>query len=292
MEIKYISKFSSLNFDNEPVNSFEYRGCYIQKFAVGDIIRFQLIVDQNSDAYPSFPDLVLYNLSNNTSSLITDIRIYNTDVGFLQYDVLVMDENSLLIEGIYQLNIRYFEGSRERIIATSFFGVYKETATELLDTVRIDYTHNINEFDTIFLDGDRKAYYTLRVEGGFLGREDSFGNSSNYFRDQYYFLKQTSSLPYGIKSLTIGSRQGVPGWMGERINFIFSLDEVYVNAIRYVRSDSAVPEVNEIVDLYPYYVYKINIEQYDKRFVHDLHPTRTYLVNGEGFNYLLSFQLG
>lgn len=292
MEIRYISKYSSLNFDNKPRNSFEYQGCYIQKFKVGDIIRFQMLIDQRSNTYPSFPDIILTNFCTNTSIQVTNITTYNVEAYTYQCDVLVMDDNIRLEKGIYELKIRYYQNSQEQIIAASYFGIYNEGAPELTDTIRIDYTHNINEFDTIFIGEQRKLYFTIRVEGGFLGLDEIFGNSSNYFRDQYYYLKQTSSIPYNSQTLTIGDRKGVPSWMGEKINLIFSLDEVHINSVRYVRSESSAPEVNEITELYPYYVYKIVVEQYDTRYLFDINPRYDYLENAEGFSYIFSFNLG
>jgi len=106
-------------------------------------------------------------------------------------------------------------------------------------------------------------YFDFRFEGGFLPSENNFPVDTNDFRDQRYTQTQLSALPYKVKTLTAGSRAGVPYWVGEKINLIFSCSSVHIGKLEYVRSEGSEPEVNQINELYPLYVYKIALEVKD-----------------------------
>jgi hypothetical protein len=105
------------------------------------------------------------------------------------------------------------------------------------------------------------VYFDFRTEGGFLPSERTFAAESGDFRDQRYTPTQLSSRPYQKKTLSIGTRHGVPYWTGKKINQIFSCSFVEVNDTEHVRSENSEPEVIPVADLYPLMVYKIELEE-------------------------------
>ena len=66
-----------------------------------------------------------------------------------------------------------------------------------------------------------------------------------------------------MDTLTIGDNEGVPFEMARLINNIFCLSEVRINGVRYVRSESSVPERQVIAERYPLFDYTFNVERAD-----------------------------
>jgi hypothetical protein len=101
-------------------------------------------------------------------------------------------------------------------------------------------------------------YFNFRVEGGFLPSERSFAAESGDFRDQRYTPSQLSGHPRQKKTLCAGTREGVPYWVGKKLNQLFSCSFVEINGIEHVRSQNAEPKINAVADLYPLIEYKID----------------------------------
>lgn len=106
-------------------------------------------------------------------------------------------------------------------------------------TVRITYNHRRDEFDTVF---SPERMFDFRVEGCFLPSESSFAVDSEGFRDQSDRYKQLSALPYRKDIFSVGGGFGVPNWVADKLNYIFSTSFVLIDEMKYSRSESAVPE--------------------------------------------------
>lgn len=255
-----ISEFSSLEFNPEWKHDFEIDECYIQSFASTDIIRVQLFILKTSTL-----NISINNLSTNETSIIPFDKIGEQD----NYNVYFFELTGL-DEGTYTINI---SNVTNEIIASSTFNILSDDI--LLDTVLLRYTNVENMFDVIFKDEDDNNYFfEFRIPGGFQYGDVSLKSSAEIFRDQRFALNQLSAYPYKTTPLTIGTKSGVPNWVGEKINLIFSLSNVTIDDKIYVRSEGAEVERIQNIPYYPLYVFKIDIEPsefYSSSF--DFYPT-------------------
>jgi PKD repeat protein len=251
--LKYFSKMSAVNFLPEWSNDFDEPAGYVQLFSLDDIIRFQAISEGAQTARAV--------IENTQTGDTVSVNGTDTGIAWDVYSVMDFDlTGSIEDPGLYRITIKQslFD------IAETYIRVEDPGAACLENTVRIRYTNRINDFDTVFTDhAGVQKYFDFRVEGGFLYKDIKFNVSSEVFRDQRYTGTQLSALPYRVKTFTAGTGCGVPYWVGEKLNLVFSCSDVTINDVQHVRSEGAVPELNELKELYPRYVYRLNVEETD-----------------------------
>lgn len=244
----YISDFSSLNFDANWKLPFQIQADYVQRFVQGDNIRVQF---STKDILES--RIILLN--EQTSELNTIMPTYITESdGWLIFEILVEQQDS----GTYTLHIYVITEDKGIYATKSRFCVLSEEPDDLL---KITYNHRRNEFNTVFLEGHD---FDVRFEGNLLPSGMEFDVDSEGFRNQSGIYTQLYAQPYRREKLAIGGGFGVPNWVGEKINRIFSLSSVYINDVRYVRSEQSVPEVTTIGNDYPLFIYQLQVEPQDQ----------------------------
>lgn len=265
------SYFSSLDFSDWK-HDFETDECYVQKFSRYDNIRVQVSIDSLSD--------ITIRLNNLTTNVITPITLTplgtkdGYDISFFQ----ITDQE----EGCYRIEVL---NNFDEIISYSNYSILPRESLE--NTVRLRYTHRINEFDVYFYNEETQYSFDFRVEGGFLYGEMQFPISNNSFRNQRYENIQLSASPYEVHTLTIGTGSGVPVWAARKANLIFSLSDVAVNGVPYVRSESSEPEITELGSDYPLYVIKIALEPTEFYSYYNKEYPYTYFVLGTEDNNIL-----
>ena len=241
-----ISKFSSLNFDHKWRLGFQTPVVYEQKFRVGDTVRVQYSVPKQAP-FRIIPQLVDRDTEEVTELTPSLISLENNDT----YDVA---DVSFIAPGAGLFTFRIVQGTTpEHIAAYSDFCVEEDSS----DTVLFGYENRRDEFDVFF----RGRPFCFRVEGVFLPSERTFDVENETFRDQRYTLTQLSALPYSKQTLTVGGGYGVPYWVAEKINLILSMTDISINGIPYVRSEGAAPELTQLHNDYPLFVYKIELER-------------------------------
>lgn len=267
-----ISFFSSLDF-SQWKHDFEIDECYVQKFSRYDNIRVQVSIKETTDITFQLKDLTL-----DTTTLITLIPIGEKD----GYNVYYFELGGKEI-GCYRVEAL---NNFNEVVSYSNFSVLD--SENLNNTVRIRYTHRINEYDVIFFDDEDNQYsFDIRVEGGFLYGEMQFPVSNNTFRNQRYENIQLSASPYEVHTLTLGTGAGVPIWVARKVNLIFSLSDTTVNGVPYVRSESSEPEITELGADYPLYVIKIALEPNEFYSYYNKEYPYTYKILGTEDNNIL-----
>lgn len=248
MENILISKFSSLDFSTEKDISFMQNVKYAQIFGKNDEITIQLSRPADKEV-----EVSLINLNTGETTVITGYsQLIEDDTNILNYSFSTKEI------GCFQLLIKQLT-PREKEISSAYFQV--KEYSELRDTILFTYSNNKNIFDTLFV-GETYTFFNYRIKGGFLPSGISFKADTENFKDQSYSPVQLSAFPYKTKSLTVGDALGVPYWVAEKINLIFSLTDILINAVPHVRSDGSVPELTEVGDrFYPLYVYNIDLEE-------------------------------
>ena len=252
-----ISPLSSLNFEHDWRRDFQTPCHYEQKFVRWDRIRVQYAATHRY----SFKACITDNDTGQTSVLSpTELKTFENSEQGTQgkvYEVLLNE----LAPGSYTFDI-YIALTSDRLVARSSFRVVSGREE---GTVRITYNHRRDEFDTVF---GPERMFDFRVEGCFLPSESSFAVDSEGFRDQSDRYKQLSALPYRKDIFSVGGGFGVPNWVADKLNYIFSTSFVLIDEMKYSRSESAVPEMTSIHGDYPMYLYKIELEK-DRHFQYE-----------------------
>lgn len=243
-----ISKFSSVQFINKQYSFYDEEVCYMQKFGLNDTIRIQFTAEYQ----PEYYYLKVSDVYGKTISQVQFEDIYY--FSHISIYECVYPLSSLIEGNIFRLSI---VNENEEITHTHICILPKE---ELHKTILIECTNYANDYDAIFLPEKK---FQFRVEGGIYQANAKQNVDNETFRDQLSSLHQLSAFPYEVNVLTIGNSNGVPQWVGNKINYIFSLSSVYVNNKETVRSEGSIPELVQLQPYYPLYVFNMDIEQKD-----------------------------
>ena len=244
------SKYSSLYLGSEDnwKAPFDLDKCYIQKFAPKELIRIQFIgfapsftvvIDDEIGTLLNVPAILL-----KTDEIDNQKRLFET-------------EFSISTAGTYRLSLTSSNDNAQ---------TYFRISEDLERTVLLSYTHRKNEYDTIF-EGRR---FNFRIDGGIYPGDAQQALFNETFRDQRINPHQTTAEAYKIDTLTIGQPRGVPAWVGNKINHIFNVSDVYLNGNEIVRNENSIPEIIAVGDNYPLYVFKLKVELDDAERVYSI----------------------
>lgn len=234
---------------------FERSVEYIQKFSSSDTP----ILIQVVDAPYKRLTMSVTNLDTGGKSTInpvlTVVNAYNT-----LYEFAINMPQGLYQAVLIDLDERPGESS---IVSIPFF--ICSNSAHLSDTIEIEYTNenNITSFGAVFKVGSVEKVFRLRVEGGFKSDSHALAISNEQFRTQRQEIIELYAIPYEVSTLTIGSNEGVPFEMARLINNIFCLSSVRINGVRYVRSESSIPEQQLIADRISQFNYILKLELAD-----------------------------
>lgn len=242
-----ISDISPLLFGVKDTG-FELPVEYVQKFTKADgPIIIQSVMDPSATLQMTIKDLITGTVFR-VNPIRTDINEYNT-----------LNEFTISIDpGVYQATIIY----GDETISSIPFSICSNDS-HLKDTMVIDYTNrdNITSFGAVFEVGDLKRVFRLRVEGGFKSNAYALAIDNEQFRTQRQEIVELYSVPYETATITLGDNEGVPFEMARLINNIFCLSEVNINGKQYVRSESSVPEQQQIFEGYQQFNYTLTLER-------------------------------
>jgi hypothetical protein len=258
------SKFSSLSFRKNWKAPFDEQEEYAQKFALNEEIRIQF----KSDTI-GFEAKYVDEIGNETP--VNVLEIYTDGENYI-YECLF----SIPDAGVYEFILM---NQWTEIVSVP---LCIKTPEELQETVLLTYTHRENDFETIFED----RTFNFRVEGGIYPGNKTQSVENEIFRDQRFMPFQLSAKAYEVSVLTVGDTEGVPQWVGNRVNHIFCLSDVKVDGIHSTRNESSTPELVSISECYPKYVHTITIEQSDEE-IHVGKDEYGNLVDTDG-NFILT----
>lgn len=241
-----ISSVSPLVFGVES-NSFEHPVTYVQKFADEDLPILIQVVDEPNTAF----SMQLTDLYKGTVYPITPLSYEINDYNTL-YEFTINPPN-----GTYQAKItRNSSDTVESIV----FCVHDVDCTP--HTVLFEYTNadNLQAFGAVFDVSGQKRTFKFRVEGGFKSDGRVLAVESEQFRTQKQEPINLYSVPYEQKTLTIGDNEGVPFEIARLINNVFCLSSVKLDGVSYTRSESSIPEQQQIAERYPQFNYTLTLE--------------------------------
>lgn len=204
---------------------------FIQEFDVEDYIVFQLSYDNDF-------------LTNEIKAYIVDcsgeiiLEVGKTTViinSLMRQDVFRIP-CSVIKEGIY--NILIESPAKFRYYSNTF---YIHDANESL---LIQYGCKDNKFDCLFKTINGAEYFYLRIAGGVKTQGYSFKSDDVEFIDQDRKITLIDSIPYTIRKYTFGESIGMPIWLADKLNRIFSCDDVKINGVKVVKSSGAALELS------------------------------------------------
>lgn len=221
-------------FFNPIKDNFSVESDYVQTFYTDDNIILQLFSE-------SAPSVSLVDLSTNQSSAIALSTYTHNDIVTMYYASITG-----LNDGIYKVVVDGDES--EPFCVTSESNV-------LSTTTLVRYTHKDNNsvFDNIFWVGDEQQVFEWRVEAGFKSSGYSSKVDNEQYRNQFQEITELYSMPYESYTLTLGNASGVPYWYVRHLNRIFCLSKVTINNVNWVRSESSVPEMTQVLENTPSY---------------------------------------
>lgn len=204
---------------------------YVQKFYTSDKIHIQVFANASEEV-----SAYLNNLANG-SSISIPLSTYNHNDNVVMYHAILRD----LEDAVYTVTIN-------DSVSEPFMVCSSDTLLE--ETVLIRYSHKSNNssFDNIFWLDDIQQIFNFRVEAGFKPSGYSPQVDNEQYRNQMQEIEELYAVPYDVYKLTIGNSSGVPYWFAKHINRIFCLSMVEIGGTKYVRSESSVPEMTQILE--------------------------------------------
>lgn len=238
MNMYIVSPFTPLFFSP----SSDVSGCkshYTQVFAPTDHILIEVIVRAESRAITG---KIISVCDNSEMDIEWNVWSMN-DSDKLYYYVITGLE-----DGYYMVNVN--DSNSEPFRITSDESVLKNTTL-----IQYSSKDNKDRQDVIFWVSEQQMFFDWRVHGGFKDSNWSFGVDNEQFTNSENDLSEIYSRHYTMKTFTLGGNIGCPIWYGEHLNRILSCTYVYFNGKRYIRSESNVPEINQVIDDVRSYVF-------------------------------------
>lgn len=226
----YDPRYNKLPFD-ELVD----QNSYAQKWQTNDVVPIQIISDfvPTFDIYNCADEFVANIPLNPAPNGIKDqtFLVYEGEVDFNGYD-----------EDFYYGKLTYTD---ENSVLQDFRTSPLDVATLHAGTSLIQYKNSQNDKGVVF---DTGIEFCFRIESNF----DEFQPKAKtaQYEDQKYNSMVLNSIPYRTSVLyfgstdTIGDSTLLPNWVADKLNVIFTCDQVRVDGEYYTRLDSG--------DLKPY----------------------------------------
>lgn len=204
---------------------------YIQRFHTSDRIHIQVFSNASEEV-----SVNLNNLADGTSTPVT-LSTYSQNDNVQMYYAILRE----LKDSVYTISVN-------GMLSEPFMVCSSDTLLD--ETILVKYSHKSNNspFDNIFWIDDTQQVFNFRMEAGFKPNGYSPQVSNEQYRNQMQEIEELYSIPYDIYNLTIGNSSGVPYWYAKLINRILCLSLVEIDGIKYVRSESSVPEMTQVIE--------------------------------------------
>ncbi|HTE08110.1 MAG TPA: hypothetical protein VK628_05070 [Flavitalea sp.] len=224
----------------QQVRSYQLKKNYCQKWTVHDVINLQF----EANAAPIQIDI--RDCSGTSVNAVNAVQRRKNKY----IDNYSVYEATLPLTGIapgnYYLTLK--------VQNTELFSEPFQVFATLPNSVLIEYNNSRYKGDVVFETGIR---FSFRVEA--LITEFSPGNERVAYRDQRLNPTILSSRPFRSWNLVVGFNYGVPDWVGEMINHIFSCDNVAIDGVTYSVLEDSKIEVTERDPQYPMKTFSVQI---------------------------------
>lgn len=224
-----MSPFTPIFFPSAKADGTESR--YVQTFSTDDTILVEIL------GMPSETlDFTLYSEPAHAKVTLSAPEAHTLNASLKLYVYKLK-----LAEGCYSVT---FEGRKSAVFAVS--------ADESLSdsTVLLQYSpaDNRTRADVVAMVNNTRLFFSFRIPGGFKDGGWSFSVDNEQFVCQDSDIVELYGRESTQKTLTIGGSEGVPVWFGQMVNRILTCRYVYIDGWRYARSQSSVPEKDQVAE--------------------------------------------
>lgn len=253
----FISPYGSLNFNNNWRQHDQQDTDYEQKFIVGDSVIVQYVIPYGNDK--SWADINIRHYNAVTGERIpvaSSQLLLQTESQLFYNATLDTTEAGCFRVAFERLNM----DATTTVLKESFYTVLPELPAEGGEQLMLfRYTNTSDKDSTLFA-----SDFYFRCEATFFPQSEIYNAEANEFRDQNFDLSMLSAEASTSRGLTVGGYLGVPSWVAEKINHIFSCTEVYLGEtgeeVQYVKSSDGEVSRTTMGDMYPRYMFVINLE--------------------------------
>lgn len=185
--------------------------------------------------------------------IVSQVRINKYLTGFYVYEDTI--DWSVLEPGTYWITLTLGAGIKTMISEPQILAETHE------NTLYFEYFNTKHHGDVVFETGIVFAY---RVEA-WLRKFDPANERTSY-RDQRLNPTVLKSIPYRTWELIVGKDYGVPDWVAQKINWIFSCDDVTIDGKSYAVLEDSKMEPIDIDPIYPMHPWTLKIQEGLNRF--------------------------
>jgi hypothetical protein len=231
-QISFDSRYNSLPFDfQQPLL------CYSQKYQTDDIVKLQVLSDwvpalKVMDSQTSLPVATIAPSTPVTSITGETYTCYEFEIDW-----------SSIGPGHFYLKLTYTDDT-PTLQSWLSDDIYVQTLWA--NTLLFEYCNSVNMFTAIFSTG---IIFNLRVEGIIAKYTPEFEDV--IYNDQLHNVTKLNAIPYRSSILFVpgaDNAQGIPNFMGDRVNWAMSCDQILIDGIYYQNSSGSKWDVKRTPD--------------------------------------------
>lgn len=208
---------------------------------------------------------------NDNEKLLVSFTKTSLSTGFYYANVTVSSTQLLSVGKDFFGYFEVVDVVNEIVYADSVW--YKINPTFQNDLQEIEYTHEENDYNTIFKHGSNTYKFKIWVEGGFIPKDERDEQEVEDFIQQDMVNETVYGDEYVVEPFTLGDNiSGVPNWLRKKFSRISLLDSVKYKQM-----------VNPSRNLVPNSL--INVTSGDYGFAHrfvNLKKGETYTLSANG----------
>ena len=221
---------------------------------ISELCPLQFTEPRSTDFYPAANEYCgkISGSSDLVVQMLISETLYNSDSNYIRvFDIngniklnkqLIVSTLSL---GYYYANVT-ITSAEFTALGKDFIGYFEihdyETQTKLADSVwytinptfqndlqEIEYTHEENDYNTIFKHGANTYKFKIWVEGGFIPKDERDEQEVEDFIQQDMVNETVYGDEYVVEPFTLGDNvSGVPNWLRKKFSRISLLDSVKI----------------------------------------------------------------
>lgn len=260
-----IAQFKSKHMDDfwfsEQRRDFETKVDFKQRW---------LTVDSIPQQYESNFDPIQIDIINCSKQVVLSFNATKKSANIYQPGFYAYEVNMSLAslpQGTY-FAVMTLGGSGTKAI-TEPFEVIRNSETALKNSLLFQYTDSKHHGDVLFQTG---IQFNFRLDNAMITRLDPRSNTTRW-RDQEESPRTLKSRPFRTWDLVMSFRDGMPDWVIEKLNWIFSCETVKIDGKLYTAFEEGDFEEIEIDSSYPMRTWKLVIQEGINRASKIIAPT-------------------
>lgn len=240
---------TAVNFDSDwyynQIKYYETKITYFQKWVFGDPIYLQIASNFSPITLElrncKGQTLNTYSFSLKTTAVVNpDLLTYECSL-----TIPIVEEG----EYFFVLNVGFDVTLEQFISEPQYF------SDDPNRTMWFEYKNSYNKFNIVFNTGIQFGFRVESSRGPLAPM-----SVDTVWQDQPLDLETIDSIPYRQFKLSVGGLWGVPDWVIEKVNRIFSCDTVFIDGRQYTKADGAKWETI-VAEGYPLRGWKIDIRE-------------------------------